>query len=235
MGPAAPRLGAPLSGPTTESAGHGGPDRPPADQPPLPFRFICSLIQSAARVPTSRQALGTEQQNRGPAQAGSQPAGGDRQRKHTDERQELGDGVSRGRQAEGSLTPTRQGRPQGPRLPSLSSGRGRSSRLMRNAGTRCNEMHVSPQAQTEGSRGRGSESDSGAGRGSRSHRWRLRAGGGALGVNARGGGLVSSTGQGDGGAGGTSGGLGTHTALHFRRLGTQPVRDKKELNKIFKA
>ena len=38
---------------------------------------------------------------------------------------------------------------------------------------------------------------------------------GALGMNARGGGLVSSTGQGDGEREGQARGLGTHTAPRF--------------------
>lgn len=118
MGPASPRLGAPLSGPTRSQQGTEGPDLPPAClTSPLAFQihlFTHSVRSACAHLTpgTGDRAAKTE----APLKQGSQPAGrGDRQRrKHRRAARALQDGARQGRQAEGVPNTQRQGRPRGP-------------------------------------------------------------------------------------------------------------------------
>lgn len=220
MGPTSPSLGAPLSGPTRSQQGTEGPDLPPAClTSPLAFQihlFTHSVRSACAHLMpgTGDRAAKTEAL----LKQGPQPAGrGDRQRrKHTDERQgRCRTEPGRGGRLRGSLTPSDREGLGVPRLPSLSSGRGRSSELMRNAGTRCNEMHVSPQVQTGKQRARVREAAQGHSRGSQESPVETQGGGRGFGCECPGWGPRDHW-PGRRGAGGTSGGLGTHTALHFR-------------------
>lgn len=127
-----------------------GPGLPPACLT-SPLAFQIPLFTHSVHSTCAHLTPGTgdrEAKTEALLEQGSPPAGrGDRRRrKHADEGQgrcrtepggEAGRGVCNIRDRVGLGVPY---------LPSLSGGRGRSREPMRNTGTRCKEMHVSPQA-----------------------------------------------------------------------------------------